>query len=118
MRVGRRDEDPSSLGDEVLSLVYPTADKKVTSVVGQGWAPKAVDADWYLSRKKTLDGAGLDPAVVTGAVHAGLTVLDRWGTMSVAEVTAPAIGYAERGFPQRESTARAIHQQRAFFEKW
>jgi gamma-glutamyltranspeptidase/glutathione hydrolase len=112
------EQDLFSLGGEGLVLVYPTADKKVTSIVGQGWAPKAVDADWYLSRKKTLDGAGLDPAVVPGAVHAALTVLERWGSMSVAEVTASAIGYAERGFPQRESTARTIHQQLSFFEKW
>jgi gamma-glutamyltranspeptidase / glutathione hydrolase len=115
---GVLEQDLFSLGGEGLVLVYPTAEKKVTSIVGQGWAPKGVDADWYLSRKKTLDGAGLDPAVVPGAVHAALTVLERWGTMSVAEVTASAIGYAERGFPQRESTARAIHQQLRFFEKW
>jgi gamma-glutamyltranspeptidase/glutathione hydrolase len=38
--------------------------------------------DWYVSRKKTLDGAGLDPAVVPGALHAALTVLEKWGTMS------------------------------------
>jgi len=31
--------------------------------------------DWYKSRNKTLTGAGLDPAVVPGAVHAALTVL-------------------------------------------
>jgi gamma-glutamyltranspeptidase/glutathione hydrolase len=115
---GVLEQDLFSLGGEGLVLVYPAAEKKVTSVVGQGWAPKAVDVDWYLSRKKTLAGAGLDPAVVPGAVHAALTVLERWGTMSVAEVTAPAIGYADSGFPQRESTARTIHQQLPFFEKW
>src|SRR4030095_16596411 len=30
----------------------------------------------------------------------------------------PAIGYAERGFPMRTSTARAIQNQLKFFEKW
>ena len=73
---GVLEQDLFSLGGEGLVLVYPTSEKKVTSVVGQGWAPKAVDVDWYLSRKKTLDGEGLDPAVVPGAVHAALTVLD------------------------------------------
>jgi gamma-glutamyltranspeptidase/glutathione hydrolase len=99
-------------------LVYPTSEKKVTSIVGQGWAPKAVDVDWYLSRKKTLTGSGLDPAVVPGALHAALTVLERWGTMSFAEVAAPGIAYAEHGFPMRTSTARAIDTQLAFFEKF
>ena len=112
------EQDLYSLGGEALVLVYPKKEDKVTSVVGQGWAPKAVDVDWYLSRNKTLDGAGLDPAVVPGALHAALTVLEKWGTMTFEEVAAPAIDYAEHGFPMRDSTARAIRNQLKFFESW
>ena len=115
---GVLEQDLYSLGGEALVLVYPKKEGKVTSVVGQGWAPGAVSVDWYQSRKKTLDGAGLDPAVVPGAVHAALTVLERWGTMSFEEVAAPAIEYAEKGFPLRRSTAQAIRNQLQFFENW
>ena len=112
------EQDLYGLGGEALVLVYPRQESKVTSVVGQGWAPKAVNVDWYLSRNKSLDGSGLDPAVVPGALHAALTILERWGTMTFAEVAAPAIEYARRGFPMRESTARAIRNQLKFFEQW
>lgn len=115
---GVLEQDLYSLGGEALVLVYPISERKVTSVVGQGWAPKAVDVEWYLSRNKTLEGEGLDPAVVPGALHAALTVLEKWGTMSFEDVAAPGIAYAERGFPLRSSTARAIRNQRAFFDKW
>ena len=115
---GVLEQDLYSLGGEALVLVYPKKENKVTSIVGQGWAPKAVDVDWYLSRKKTLDGAGLDPAVVPGALHAALTVLEKWGTMSVEEVSAPGLAYAENGFPMRASTAAAIQRQLKFFESW
>ena len=115
---GVLEQDLYSLGGEALILVYPTKDGKVTSVVGQGWAPGAVSVDWYRSRNKTLEGEGLDPAVVPGAVHAALTVLELWGTMSFEEVAAPAIEYAENGFPLRPSTARAIQNQLQFFERW
>jgi len=115
---GVLEQDLYSLGGEALVLVYPKKENKVTSIVGQGWAPKAVDVDWYLSRKKTLDGAGLDPAVVPGALHAALTVLEKWGTMSFEEVAAPGIAYAENGFPMRNSTAQAIQRQLKFFEGW
>ena len=115
---GVLEQDLYSLGGEALVLVYPKKEGKVTSIVGQGWAPHAVDVDWYLSRGKTLQGDGLDPAVVPGALHAALTVLAKWGTMSFEDVAAPAIGYAERGFPIRPSTARAIEDQREFFERW
>ena len=115
---GVLEQDLYSLGGEALVLVYPKSERTVTSIVGQGWAPKAVDVDWYLSRRKTLDGAGLDPAVVPGAIHAALTVLERWGTMSFEEVARSAIDYAEGGFPMRPLTARAIREQMTFIEKW
>ncbi|HEX7281288.1 MAG TPA: gamma-glutamyltransferase, partial [Vicinamibacterales bacterium] len=115
---GVLEQDLYSLGGEALVLVYPKKEGKVTSVVGQGWAPKAVDVDWYLSRKKDLQGEGLDPAVVPGALHAALTVLEKWGTMTFAEVAAPGIAYAENGFPMRASTARSIRSQQKLFEQW
>jgi gamma-glutamyltranspeptidase / glutathione hydrolase len=115
---GVLEQDLYSLGGEALVLVYPKKEAKVTSIVGQGWAPHAVDVDWYLTRQKNLQGEGLDPAVVPGALHAALTVLERWGTMSFEDVAAPAIGYAEGGFPMRSSTARAIQNELKFFERW
>jgi gamma-glutamyltranspeptidase/glutathione hydrolase len=115
---GVLEQDLYSLGGEALVLVYPKSEGKVTSVVGQGWAPKAVNVDWYLSRKKTLDGAGLDPAVVPGALHAALTVLEKWGTMSFEEVASAGIAYAEHGFPMRNSTARTIQNEAKLFEQW
>src|ERR671912_2953731 len=115
---GVLEQDLYSLGGEALVLVYPKKENKVTSIVGQGWAPKAVDVDWYLSRNKNLDGAGLDPAVVPGALHAALTVLERWGTMTFEEVATPAIEYAEHGFPMRSSTARSIRNEQKLFDQF
>jgi gamma-glutamyltranspeptidase / glutathione hydrolase len=115
---GVLEQDLYSLGGEALVLVYPVAEKKVTSIVGQGWAPKAVDVDWYVSRGKTLQGAGLDPAVVPGALHAALTVLEKWGTMSFETVSARAIEYARDGFPLRQSTAAGVVRQLEFFKQW
>ena len=115
---GVLEQDLYSLGGEGLVLVYPARERKVTSVNGQGWAPKAVDVDWYLSRGKTVQGAGLDPAVVPGTLHAALTVLERWGTMSFETVAARAIQYARDGFPLRQSTADTIRRQREFMRAW
>src|SRR5262245_35012523 len=55
------EQDLYSLGGEGLVLVYPRGENKVTAIVGQGWAPKGATIEWYTSRGKTLDGAGLDP---------------------------------------------------------
>jgi gamma-glutamyltranspeptidase / glutathione hydrolase len=110
--------DLYSLGGEGLVLVYPQKERKVVSVVGQGWAPKAATIEWYLEQNKTLNGAGLDPAVVPGAIHAALTVLERWGSMSFEQVSARAIEYARDGFPVRPRTVGTIDRERKFIEAW
>jgi len=112
------EQDLYSLGGEGLVLVYPRSTNKVVAVVGQGWAPKRATIDWYNAQHKTLDGAGLDPAVIPGTLHAALTVLERWGTMSFEEVSARAREYAELGFPLRPRTAVSIEGNLKFFEKW
>ena len=65
-----------------------------------------------------MAGVGLDPAVVPGVLHAALTVLERWGTMTFEQVAARAIEYAERGFPLRPRTTQAIDANRKFIESW
>ena len=112
------EQDLYSLGGEALVLVYPKSTGKVVSVVGQGWAPTGATIDWYTARNKNLNGKGLDPAVIPGALHAALTVLERWGTMSFEQVSARAIEYAERGFPLRPRTAVRIKDQLKFIEQW
>src|SRR5262245_24397260 len=76
------EQDLYSLGGEGLVLVYPRSEAKVTAIVGQGWAPRGATIDWYVERGKSLDGAGLDPAVVPGALHAALTVRENGVSMS------------------------------------
>ena len=112
------EQDLYSLGGEGLVLVYPQSTGKVVAVVGQGWAPKGATIDYYTSRHKSLDGAGLDPAVVPGAIHAALTVLERWGTMSFEQVAARAIEYARDGFPLRPRTVTSIQGNLKFFQDW
>ena len=68
------EQDLYSLGGESLILVYPVKDAKVTSIVGQGWAPKGATLEYYQSKGKKLEEDGLNPAVVPGALAGALTV--------------------------------------------
>ena len=112
------EQDLYSLGGEALVLVYPRSERKVTAVVGQGWASENASIDRYTAAGKTLDGNGLDPAVIPGALHAALTILERWGTMSFEDVSARAREYAAQGFPLRPRTVTAIQRNLKFFEQW
>ncbi len=51
---------------------------------------------------------GLLSASMPAVIDAWYVMLDRWGTMSFAQVLEPAIDVAENGFPMGEGLARSI----------
>ena len=113
------EQDLFGLGGESLVLVYPVKEKKVTSIVGQGWEPRGASIEYFKSKGLTeLPTEGLDPSVVPGSIHATLTVLEKWGTMSFEQVAARAIEYCEHGFPLRPRAADTIARNLEFFKKW
>ena len=52
------EQDLYSLGGEALVLVYPQSEGKVTSIVGQGWAPKGATIDWYTTARQDAGRRG------------------------------------------------------------
>ena len=112
------EQDLYGIGGEALILVYPQSERKVTSITGQGWAAASANVDDYLRDGKTLQGQGLNPAVVPGALHAALTVLERWGTMTFEQVAVRAIEHAYLGFPLRGRTTRSIEREIDFINQW
>jgi gamma-glutamyltranspeptidase/glutathione hydrolase len=87
-------------GGEVPMLLYSAERDEVLVVNGQGPAPAAATIDAF--RERGLDlvpGTGVLAACVPGALSAWLLVLRELGTMPLADVAAPAIEYAEHGYP-------------------
>src|SRR5213593_316121 len=108
--LGLVDAASNGVGSDAVILVYDAKAKTVVSINAEGTAPKLATIDWY---KKNLDGKlpqsdTLLSGTVPGAVDAWYTLLDRWGTMTFAQVLAPAIEIAEKGFPIGERLARGI----------
>ena len=104
--------DPASngYGSDAVVLIYDAKSKKVVSINAEGTAPKLATIDWYKEHqggKIPLDD-GLLSATVPGVVDAWYTLLDRWGTMTFAQVLQPAIELAEQGFVLPEGLARSI----------
>jgi len=109
--LGLVDFPMNGVGSDAVILVYDAKAKKVVSINAEGTAPKLATIDWY---KKNAGGKipvsdSLLSASLPGVVDAWYTLLDRWGTMTFAQVLAPAIELAENGFPISDSLARAIH---------
>jgi gamma-glutamyltranspeptidase/glutathione hydrolase len=87
-------------GGEVPIVLYSAERGEVLTVNGQGTAPAAATIDAFRARGLDLvPGTGVLAACVPGAFAAWLLVLRELGTMKLAEVAAPAIAYAEHGYP-------------------
>ncbi len=90
----------NGLGGEVPILVYSASQKKVFSISGQGFSGKAATPDYFRKLKiKLIPGDGFLPATVPAAFGTWAFALQRFGTLTLADVLEPAIDYAENGFP-------------------
>lgn len=108
--LGVADASANGVGSDAVILIYDAKAKKVWSLNAEGTAPKLATIEWYEKNnggKLPVDD-GLLAGTVPGVVDAWYIMLDRWGTMSFAQVLAPAIDMAENGFPISNGLAGAI----------
>ena len=112
--------DSFGLGGEVPVLAYVATDNKVYSVDGNMAAPKGVTIEWFRKNNILLiPGDGFLAAGVCAAVDSLVMTLDKWGTLSFAEVAADAIRLADQGFPMHHSYRNTIAAaERRFREEW
>ena len=102
--------ESNGLGADAVILVYHAGEKQVYSINAEGTAPKLATIDWYNKNNggKIPNSDGLLSASLPGVIDAWYVLLDRWGTMTFAQVLEQAIDVAENGFPIGDGLARAI----------
>jgi len=100
----------NGVGSDAVILVYDARAKKVFSINAEGTAPKLATIDWYKQNQggRIPVNDTLLSGTVPGVVDAWYILLDRWGTMSFAQVLEQAIDMAENGFPIGDSLAGTI----------
>ena len=79
-------------------------------ISGQGVAPAAASAE-YFRRLGEIPGGGPLAGAVPAVVDALAIALAEFGTLSLADVLAPAIALAEDGFPWYDFLARALDRE-------
>jgi len=102
-----------TLCGECVALIHDARRRETLAVSGQGVAPALATLEFF--RERGLDRIPTGPGpqahlsfTVPGAVDAYLTVLEAHGTKTLGEVLAPAVHYAERGFPMYEYMHRML----------
>lgn len=100
----------NGIGGNGFMTVFHKESGKVWSLSMTGAAPLALDP--ATMTLETLD-TGMKAGIVPGNLGGYLYALERFGTMSVAEVFAPAIEYAENGYPIDPMLAASIERGKA-----
>jgi len=107
------------LGGEAPILIYSAAHHDVVAINGNTRAPAAATIEWFRSRGiELIPGDGFLPAGVCAAPDALITALDRYGTLSLAEVLAPAAELAAEGFPVYEGMRARIVATASRIRAW
>ena len=91
------------VGGDLFAIVWDAKTQKLYGLNGSGRSPKSMTLD-------TLKAMGLEkipaygplPVSVPGAVDGWTSLHDKFGSMPLKKILAPAIEYAEEGFPVTE----------------
>lgn len=105
---------------DVSIVLHEAASGTVRVVCGQGPMPAAATIAAFRDRGlPAIPGSGLLPACVPGVFGAWMRVLAEYGRLPLAEILAPAIGYAEDGYPLPPRASAMINTLTELFrEEW
>lgn len=87
-------------GGDMFAIVWDAKRKELKGLNASGRSPLAINIDELKRRGfDRMPSEGVHTVTVPGAVEGWAKLLERYGTMKLAQVLRPAIEYAERGFP-------------------
>jgi gamma-glutamyltranspeptidase/glutathione hydrolase len=115
------------LGGE-MPLLIKMAGQPVIAISGVGVAPRRATPEYFAARapefwedpnrKPPVPMEGIKAAITPGVFDGLMLALQQYGTMRFADVAAPAIDYAENGFPIAEEFAAFLHNYKRIMDQW
>jgi gamma-glutamyltranspeptidase/glutathione hydrolase len=98
----------TGIGGDCFALIFEAKTGEVTALNGSGRAPAAFTLEEAQRRGlREIPLLGPLPVTVPGAASGWEALLQRFGTMTLAECLGPAIATAEEGFPVSERISAA-----------
>lgn len=99
----------NGVGGDAFGLFLDAETGQVMALNASGRAALAAEPAWYAEQGvRTIPSSGPLSVTVPGAVSGWATALERYGTLTLAEALAPAIRFAEEGFPVTITLAEDI----------
>ncbi|HWR15265.1 MAG TPA: gamma-glutamyltransferase [Terriglobales bacterium] len=104
--LGLMEPTSNGVGGDLFALVYDVKTKKLYGLNSSGWSPKALTPALLASKGiTTMPERGVWTVTVPGTVAGWNALREKFGTLPFSTILAPAIYYAENGFPVNQVTA-------------
>ena len=105
--IGLMEPTGNGLGGDLFAIIYMAKTGEFLGLNSSGWAPQKLDIAHLASEGiETMPNRGIYSVTVPGVVAGWDALQGRLGKLPLSEVLAPAIFYAENGFPVSEVIAR------------
>src|SRR3954454_22099698 len=96
----------TGVGGDMFAIVYWAKTNEIKGLNGSGRAPRALTLEHFQQKNlRRVPVRGMESITVPGAFDGWITLRDKYGTIPVADLLAPAADLAERGFPVMEKCA-------------
>src|SRR5213595_1348900 len=100
----------NGIGGDLFAIVYSAKENKLYGINGSGRAPLGLSYDQMKAElaklhRETIPPTGMLPINVPGTVDAWTELHKKFGKLKLSDDLAPAIRYAEEGFPVTELIA-------------
>jgi gamma-glutamyltranspeptidase / glutathione hydrolase len=93
----------NGMGGDLFALVYEARSGKLYGLNASGWSPAGLTPEWLKGKGLTnMPQGGINSVTVPGVVDGWDKLVRRFGRKQLSELLAPAIAYAEEGFPVTE----------------
>src|SRR2546427_13305480 len=94
----------NGIGGDLFAIVYSAKENKIYGINGSGRSPAGLSynqmkAELAKLHRETIPPTGMLPISVPGTVDAWAELHKRFGKLKFSDDLAPAIRYAEEGFP-------------------
>ena len=98
----------NGIGGDLFAMYYEASTKKLYGLNAGGWAPTGMTPAFFKSRGvRSVPGTGIFSVTVPGAVAGWDALRARFGKLPMSDLLAPAIFYADNGFPVSDVIADA-----------
>ncbi|MEX0314265.1 MAG: gamma-glutamyltransferase family protein [Allomuricauda sp.] len=105
------------IGGDLFAIVWDGKTKKLYGLNASGRSPQKLSLEYFEKQgMKKIPSHGPLPVSVPGAVDGWFELHQKFGSKSMTEILAPAIDYAEKGFPLTELIAWYMQRTIPFFE--